>query len=128
MLGMSLEEKNETGQKKKSYSSDKSPLLHANSTPNILCGNNGKNKNTFSVTHSDTVDGQLPYLLSYNGDERCKNYSTVNYDNEIFNDGYGENFTNQDIAAMSVVSLYQSAENLESDMDTDRLVLGIYLF
>lgn len=107
---MSFEQKNEI---KQPYSSDKSPLLRAlsNSEGDV------KNRNVFSVTYASSA-GHAPVLssLRYSGNEKKQNY----LNKILFFDYETEQ---QDIAAMSVGSLYQSADGLDSNLDTDRLVI-----
>lgn len=115
---MSIKEQNEITQKP--YSSDKSPLLRTISVPErILCGNDGevRNRNVFSVTHGSCAEHTPSSSSRDKG-----NGKNLNDLNKIFL--FDCENEQQDIAAMSVGSLYQSADGLDSDLDTDRLVFG----
>lgn len=117
---MSLEEQNEI--KHVPHSSDKSPLLRTFSIPEGILYRNGeyvKNKNAFLVNHASSANCTRP---SSSSSSRYKDFrnerESTNYLNKIFL--YDCKNEQEDIAAMSVGSLYQSAEDLESDLDTDK--------
>ncbi|KAJ8955607.1 hypothetical protein NQ318_001437 [Aromia moschata] len=112
---MSLEARSDP--RNKIYSSDKSPLLHANSSPDILFNRNS-GKKEYAIKHSNTLDDtRLPHLPSSNDSKAEK--TVVNYSNKMFTCEPIQYTFPQDIAAMSVASLYQSAENMDSEMNTD---------
>ncbi|XP_018567223.1 anoctamin-5 isoform X2 [Anoplophora glabripennis] len=118
---MSLEEQNEV--KHKLYSSDKSPLLRTLSIPEGILYRNGeyvKSKNVFSVNHANSAEYTRPSSSPTYKSVRDKKKSSneQNYSNKVFL--YDCKNEQQDIAAMSVGSLYRSAEDLESDLDTDK--------
>nr|XP_023017814.1 anoctamin-2-like [Leptinotarsa decemlineata] len=116
---MSITQKSENGSKL--YSTDKSPLLRSISTPAVSFRKNaGKSKNTYSIHHASTLDHSN---LSHGHDQSAvrdhdeKKSRSVNYPQKTACDN---RYSQPDIDAMSVVSFYKSAENLDSEMDTER--------
>ncbi|KAG5872235.1 hypothetical protein JTB14_002995 [Gonioctena quinquepunctata] len=112
---------NKTENETKTYSSDKSPLLRSTSTPAVSFRKNaGKLKNTFSIHHSGTSDNStLPHRSDQSTTQNfeAKKYRSVDYPIEFSCDKVNYH---PDIDAMSVISLYDSGENLDSKMDTER--------
>ncbi|CAG9825058.1 unnamed protein product [Phaedon cochleariae] len=102
-------------------SSDTSPLLRTNSTPEILFSKTAtKNKNTVSINHhaNNLEESQLPKCTPLNHLHGTKDQRSVIYNNGMYCDI--NKHSQPDISAMSVISLYKSGENLDSEMDTER--------
>lgn len=105
--------------------SDKSPLLRTYSSPEIESSHRnhpkrGKNKNTYSVHHWNTISSPLDMPKISDNEDIKDIKSSVQYKNTSYDCGCDSSNPANDISAMSVVSLYKSGEDLDSVMDTTR--------
>lgn len=125
---MPLEKSKENDSSFKSSNSWSAPLLErCNDEGNSKLTNSGINRGAVSVRHGDSLESDAflyrPYILSY-----CEGESSDGSSNSKPKKARLRHKLNQkippsegtDLAAMSVINLYKSGDNLDSQMDTER--------
>ncbi|XP_030746412.1 anoctamin-1-like isoform X2 [Sitophilus oryzae] len=103
---------------------DRIPLLRTQSSPEVEASkrnlhNRGKNRYISSIPHWNSIANPLD-LPDSHANDFANSKSSTEYITKSFQSGYDSSNPHNDISAMSVVSFYKSADNLEDQMNTSR--------